>query len=393
MRNRIVVLLSCLIMVAVFAAPGVCVAKNGPYYQGGGGTTSETWTLALFVSGDNNLEKYWDDVSLPSLELLPANEGLTIVAYVDRFTTEGTEVVEISGDSHEVVMTYPEMNFGDGASFQWFLEQVRDNYASDKLAVVAWDHGYAWRYISDDDSSDSDRITMPEFREAIAGAGVYMDVLAFDACNMASIEVVYEVSLTGLVGIMVASEESVPTTGFPYDLMLMNTALDTTRSPVELATDMVLGFQQLYEGQTWASTVALSAIDVSLFQDSEDELRSWTQAMHSCLPSYEDAYKLILKEAYFAWCTHYHVDIADLGDTILADPSITDETLIAATSDMVATVDGSVIACWGGSAALDARGMTLWWGATGDWKAYSEAYSVVAYAQDMGWWAFLDDYN
>lgn len=393
MKKRTVVSFSCLMIVAVFAAPGVCIAQNGPQYDGGASTTSETWTLALFVSGDNNLERYWDDISLPSLLRLPANDGLTVVAFVDRLSTTGTEVVEISGDSWGVVEEYPEMNFGDGATFQWFLEEVNENYGSDKLAVVAWDHGYAWRYISDDDSSNGSRITMPQFQAAIENAGVYIDVLAFDACNMASIEVIYQISLTGLVGIAVGSEESVPTTGFPYDLMLMPAALDTSVSPAELATGMVLGFEEFYEPQTWASTVALSAVNVTALRESVGLIHTWTESMHSCLPVYEATYQQALKEAYFAWCTHYHVDIADLGDVLLANPSITDAELRTATADMVTAIDGTVIACWGGSAAEDSRGMTLWWGNSGDWKLFSEAYADVAYAQDMGWWAFLDEYN
>ncbi len=222
---------------------------------------------------------------------------------------------------------------------------------------------------------------------------MYIDVLAFDACNMAAVEVEYQVALTGLVGIVVASEESVPTTGFPYDTMFMPTALDTSRTPVEMATDMVVAFQEFYEPQTWASTVALSAVSVPALLEVSDVFKAWAESMLSCLPVYRDSYKLILRESYIAWCTHYHVDMADLGDTILADPSITDEALRASTSAMVAAVDGTVIAHWGGSAALDNRGMTLWWGVDGDWKAYAEAYADVAYAQDMGWWTFLDAYR
>lgn len=393
MRSRTLVLCSCAMLVAVIAAPGVSIGKMGPQYNGGEGDTSETWTLALFINGDNNLERYWDTISLPSLLNLPANDALTIVAFVDRLSCEGTEVVEISGDSFAVVANLPEMNFGDGATFAWFLTEVSSSYGSDKMAVVAWDHGYAWRYVSDDESSGGDRITMPELQAAIDSAGVYIDVLAFDACNMASIEVIYQVSLTGLVGIVVASEESVPTTGFPYDLMLMPTALDPSRTPAELATDMVQGFRELYEPQTWASTVALSAVDVPALLDAADAVRAWTHEMHYCLPTYEEVYATLLKETYYAWCTHYHVDIAALGDTIIADPSVSDEGLREATAAMVTAVDGSVIAYWGGSAAEDARGMTLWWGTTGDWKFYSVAYSDVAYGQDMGWYAFLDEYN
>jgi hypothetical protein len=388
MNKRLATAFVGVIIVALMLMPGASLGKqNGQNWI----TSDETWTIAVYVSGDNNLEKYWDDASLPGLMMLPTNEQLTVVAFIDRLSTEGTEVVRISENYTQVDAVYPEMNFGSGETFQWFLEEVAANYASDKLCVVAWDHGYAWRYISDDDSSNSSRITMPAFQAAIENAGVYIDVLAFDACNMASLEVAYQVSLTGLVGIMVGSEESVPTTGYPYDTMFMPTALDTSRSPSEMATDMVLAFEEFYAPQTWASTVALSAVDVQAIADATGVLQSWASEMHACLPEYVDYYKLDLRASYFAWCTHYHVDIADFGDTILADEAITDEALKTATTDMVAAIDGSVIANWG--ADEESRGLTLWWGYGGDWRLYSDAYAEVAFAIDMGWWDLLDDYN
>ena len=368
--------------------PGACLANHA----GGKWTATESWTVALYISGDNSLERFWDDSSLPGLLKLPANDNVKIVAYVDRLSTEGTDVVEVSGDSYELVATYPEMDFGDGATFQWFLTEVAGKYPSDKLAVVAWDHGYAWRYISDDVTSGS-RITMPAFQTAIKDAGVYIDVLAFDACNMAAVEVIYQVSLTGLVEIVVASEESVPTTGFPYDLMLMPTALDPSRSPVQLASDMVAGFEAFYAPQTWASTVALSAVSAPAVAASAETLSAWTGAMYSCLPMYASNYKQAVSEAYYAWATHYQVDVADFGDALLADASITDENLRASTAAMVSAMDEAVLAFWGGRAAEDSRGMTLWWANGGDWNYYSDAYAEVAFANDMGWWTLLDEYN
>lgn len=387
MKRRLMVCCFSVIAAALVIAPGACLANHA----GGKWLATESWTVALYISGDNSLERFWDDSSLPGLLMLPANDMFNIVAYVDRLSTEGTEIVEVSGDSYEVVETCEEMDFGSGATFQWFLTEVDTKYPSDKLAVVAWDHGYAWRYISDDVTSGS-RITMPAFQAAIEDAGVYIDVLAFDACNMASVEVVYQVSQTGLVGIVVASEESVPTTGFPYDMMLMPTALDTMRSPEQLASDMVAGFEAFYAPQTWASTVALSAVSVPAIAASAEALSAWTNSMYSCLPSYASNYKQAVSESYYAWATHYQVDIADFGDSLLADTSITDEGLRTSTAAMVSAMDASVIAFWGGRAAEDSRGMTLWWANGGDWKYYSDAYAEVAFAIDMGWWALLNEY-
>ncbi|MDH3366029.1 MAG: clostripain-related cysteine peptidase [Thermoplasmata archaeon] len=388
MNRRFVVCCFSIIAATLVIAPGVCLAKQ----TGGKMAVTESWTIALYISGDNSLERFWDDSSLPGLLGLPANDMLKIVAYVDRLSTEGTDVVEVSGNSYEVVTTYPEKDFGNGTTFQWFLTEVADKYPSDKLAVVAWDHGYAWRYISDDVTNGS-RITMPAFQTAIEDAGVYVDVLAFDACNMAAVEVVYQVSLTGLVGIVVASEESVPTTGFPYDLMLMPTALDSSRSPTQLASDMVAGFEAFYAPQTWASTVALSAVSVPAIAASAKTLCDWGSYMLMCLPLYASNYKQAVSESYYAWATHYHVDIADFGDALLDDATVTNETLRTLTTDMVSAMDGAVIASWGGRAAEDSRGMTLWWANGGDWKSYSDAYASVAFATDTEWWTLLSEYN
>jgi hypothetical protein len=387
-NSRFVVCCFSVVAATLMIVPGACLAEQA----GGKWAVTESWTVALYISGDNSLERFWDDSSLPGLLELPANDRFKIVAYVDRLSTEGTEVVEVSGDRCELVATYPEMDFGSGDTFQWFLTDVASKYESDKLAVVAWDHGYAWRYISDDVTSGS-RITMPAFQMAIEGAGAYIDLLAFDACNMASVEVVYQISLTGLVGIVVASEESVPTTGFPYDLMMMPTALDPSRSPAQFASDMVAGFEAFYAPQTWASTVALSAISVPAVASHAETLSAWASLMVSCLPEYESNYKQAVSEAYYAWATHYHVDIADFGDALLSDASVTDDGLRASTEAMVSAMDGSVIAFWGGRAAEDSRGMTLWWANGGDWKYYSDAYAEVAFAIDMGWWTLLDEYN
>ncbi len=388
MDRRLAISLFCVTAAALVAMPGACLADHA----GGRWAVEESWTVALYISGDNSLERFWDDSSLPGLLKLPANEMFTIVAYVDRLSTEGTEVVEVSGDSHQVVETLPEMDFGSGATFQWFLTEVAEDYPSDKLAVVAWDHGYAWRYISDDITSGS-RITMPALQNAIEGSGTYIDVLAFDACNMASVEVMYQISLTGKVGIVVASEESVPTTGFPYDLMLMPSALDPSRSPAQMATDMVDGFREFYEPQTWASTVALSAVDIPALASHAVVLSEWTTSMYSCLSLYESNYKQAVSEAYYAWATHYHVDIADFGEALLSDATVADEGLRSSTAAMVTAMDESVITFWGGRAAEDSRGMTLWWANGGDWKYYADAYAEVAFAVDMGWWALLDECN
>ena len=80
---------------------------------------------------------------------------------------------------------------------------------------------------------------MPELRAALAGAGVPVDILAFDACNMGDVEVAWDVASvedpaapgTPLVDYLVASEETIDQDGYPYDDMFAPLAADPGRSP------------------------------------------------------------------------------------------------------------------------------------------------------------------
>jgi hypothetical protein len=351
-----------------------------------------SWTFAVYLNGDNNLERYWEDFSRPALQNIPANSDVNFVVMMDWVAQNGSSLYEISGGVVTLVDTYEEMNYGDGATFQWFITEITTLYPSDKLGITMWDHGYAWRYISDDSTSD-DAITMDELQTAIEGAGVFIDILSFDACNMAAVEVVYEVAQTGLVDLMVASEDTIPENGFPYDLMWTQVAQDPTRTPVQVAVDMVDGWAAYYDPLSWATTVGLSAIDVGVIGSSIATLDTWIAEMHANLGAYAKYYKTALSDAYSAWATYKHVDMADLGDTLLANSKISDADLRTATANMVALVDSAVLALSVGSGAEDARGLTIWWGVRGDWSFYSPAYAEVDFAVDLGWYDFLVDYN
>jgi len=388
MRNRRTAFCIGVVIAALVVAPGLWMAVPARAEE----PTPVQWTYAMFVNGDNDLERYWEEYSLPALLNIPASSGLNIVAMMDRMSTQGTELIEISGGSWQVVATYPEMNFGDGATFGWAIGEMSALYPSDNLAVSAWDHGYAWRYFSNDQTS-GDRITMPEMQAAIQNAGVYIDILAFDCCNMASVEVAYQASLTNLVGILVGSEETIPMDGFPYDLMLTPVANDPLRTPEQVAVDMVQGWAAYYDPISCYTTVNLAAVDVEMIGQNAAVLQAWCGAMYADLSTYARNYKTALANAYCCYATYYTIDMADLGEALLADSKIKDPVLRAATTDMIALIDDATLAVESGWQADACRGLTLWWGVKGDWKTYKSAYPEVAFAIDMNWYAFLDAYN
>lgn len=390
MRRESAGSLLSILVVSVLLAPGVALAYGEMESRDG------SWTLALYVDADCNLEMYWDSPSLEYLLDIPASDGLKIVAYVDRFSIPGTEVVEISnGVPPKVVATYSEQNFGDGETFEWFLREVSANYSSDHMVVIPWDHGSAWKGFCWDDTS-GDHITLDEMGDAIAGAGVFIDILAFDACSCSSIEVAYEAATTGLVGLLVASEELVAGDGFPYDLMFTPVAEEPSRTPVQVAEDMLAGWIASYEPLEWAWYSTLGIVDLSVIARSLDTMASWTEQMREGLPDYIKNYMVALRDSYYVSTgSHYQVDLVDLGEHLMADEDLKgDAELMATTEAMVNLMKEAVIDVYNTDRTAACGGISIYWGSHNQaWRGSYALYSTVDFAEDTLWAEFLIQYN
>ncbi len=385
----VVLALAALWVAAVAASPALAAPSKAR-------SAGTQWTFAVYCDGDNNLERYWEQYSLPWLLEVPASPGLRVVAMRDRLSTTGTELIEIAGGAQTVVATYPEKDFGDGATFRWFIQTVHALYPSTHLAVTMWDHGYGWRYICKDDTSGGDAITMDELQAAITGAGVPIDILAFDACNMGDIDVAYEAAGTGLVSFMVASEESIIANGYPYDEMLTPLAQDPSRGAEQVAVDMVAGWKTYYDSLQSANTAQLAAVDVRRIATAGGDLQAWTARLATGLPLYKKAYTADLSRTWHAWATN-HYDLGDLCGNLLADPAVSDPTLKGLTQTVLNDVEAAVVAQSSAPSSADSTGLTIWWNSKVDWKTYQADYlAQVAFAQPLpvgvGWWAFLDAY-
>ena len=380
------------ILVSVLVVSGTSSGKqNGkPVAEEG------AWTVALYVCADNDLEMYWDGMSLAMLLNVPESDGVEFVAYVDLMSTEETQIVEIEGADVLLVESLPEMNFGDGATFQWFLEDVSTRFPSDNLAVIAWDHGSAWRGFCYDYTS-GDRIVASEMRDAIVAAGVQIDIIAFDACSCASIEMAYEAAVSGLVDLMVASEELVAGNGFPYDMMFTPVALEPTKTAVEVAFDMIDGWEAYYSEIGWAWYATLGVIDVGAIAEGIGIINDWTEKMLEGLPDYLMDYRFALRDSSWVSCvSHYQVDIVDLGRHLIASPSISeDAALVDATQKVMDCVEQAVLYVYNPEPKADSTGLSIYWGFNNEqWRFNWETYTTdISFATETSWGDFLIQYN
>src|SRR5919106_7076262 len=203
------------------------------------------WTVMVYIAGDNNLEDYV--VKDLELELAPtgSSANVQVVALADRApgydtsrgdwqTTKLFHVTKgMTASSANAIADWGERNFGDKQTLIDFVTWTKTNYPADHYALYFWGHGWNWHpgYVMQDDT-DNDTLDMEEIEAALPSLG-FIDMVGFDGCNMASIEV--QLLWRGHATALAHSQEWVGGEGIQYNLVLALLAVNPNMTADQVA--------------------------------------------------------------------------------------------------------------------------------------------------------------
>ena len=258
------------------------------------GEKQADWTLLFYFDGDNSLaEDAFND--LQELEKVGSNPQIRLTAQSDfprNFKQElaATRRFEIIQDDDTETLTSPilevlgEADMADPQTLTDFIIWGKKYFPARRYALILWDHGEAWYQESVtsqqsevpsskfkvqssvqpshratqpppfstkpdaiflDDDNHSDLMKNFQVREALQAAGVHFDLIVFDACIMATIEVAYE--LKDQAEVMVASQELVQSNGLPYDVIVSGLNQNPEETAEELAAAIVDDYRDYCE--------------------------------------------------------------------------------------------------------------------------------------------------
>lgn len=255
-------------------------ADTGPIQSrdGSRGTTASVakrWSISCYVAGDNNLS------SRIKQDLAELRKGLSsikngtirkVALFIDS-TSEPSRTVVLNSDGTESTTVHDDnLPSGDPATLETFLKNHTD--PETRNLVVLWGHGNGWKdfgrgaleytglfspirasqsLLSSFAGALPKKLILSSFLSGGKAFGIEdptgnfidahelsnvlasvtdklnskIDVLAFDACLMATAEIACQVS--PYADIFIGSVEKVPSNGLPYDDVLH--ALDSTTSP------------------------------------------------------------------------------------------------------------------------------------------------------------------
>lgn len=252
-------------------------------------------TFLTYKALDNDLGQTLQR-HLNILERAGSSSAVNVLAFTDDAGPDNTFKYYLTQDRDESTITSPytkalggEMDTGTKLTLAHAVRWGFKSYPSKFRWLDVNDHGGGYRGIAQDDGKGS-RLSLPQFASALALAGQPIDVLSFDACLMATVEVAYEVRK--VAKIMVASEDSTYALGMNYDKAIADLWGVSPPEPRELADELVLRAQLTGPNK---AVLSISEIDLSKAERMTQQVDALAGALLAALPKHKAAILQSLK--------------------------------------------------------------------------------------------------
>ncbi|UCH32554.1 MAG: hypothetical protein JSV05_04020, partial [Candidatus Bathyarchaeota archaeon] len=254
------------------------------------------WTFMVYMAADNNLD-VWAYESLSYMEAVELTDEVNVVVLWDDYYEPAYMYRVVSG-GHELVIDFPlngeEVNTGDPTTLKTFVDFATEKFEAQHYLLDLWNHGNDFDGSCYDEHPE-DHLTHDEVVTALVGH--HIEILAYDACLEAMIEVAYEYNISGMqTDYLVACENYVPLDGYPYDTILDALTKNPKMSALEFAIEIADNYVEFYETkpESGGAFATLSVIDISMVDEAVVELSKLTEALEAKLKeNYELYHKII----------------------------------------------------------------------------------------------------
>jgi len=400
------------------------------------------WTFMVYMAGDNSLSSAGDD-DLAEMRKVGSTPDVNVIVQFDNAGNHGTRRFRVLKAGNDVVQSLGETDSGDPNVLLDFVTWAQANYRADRYALILWNHGGGWEpssidtiaqdvkataysdrestertasslrraffrptletilglnspqeraICSDDGSGHSlDTVELGKVLAKMATVlGKPLDLLGMDACLMSNLEVAYQVR--PYVNYIVASEESEPNEGWPYETVLSKLVANPGLTPADFASHVVHAYVQSYVDMHYSGDVTQAALDLSQLGPLDAALDQLADALAARLPrAATQIWKAQRKTKRF-----WHNTLADIGSFAAEIKRATRDAAIRAAADQVVAALGSdagklVIAeAHNGAGVAACTGVTIYLPSA--LVGISRYYSDLEFAGKQHWLPMLQAY-
>jgi hypothetical protein len=364
------------------------------------------WTVMVYISGDNNLEPYV--VSDIETELAPtgSSANVQVVALADRTPGYDTSagdwtgtllfhVADVNGQDMKAtpanaVADWGERDLGDKQTLIDFVTWTKANYPADHYALYFWGHGWNWHpgvvmrvetvNTTDTDPTLVDTLDMEEVKAALPSIG-FIDMVGFDGCNMASIEV--QMLWHGHATAVSHSQEWVGGEGIQYDLVLAQLSANSNMSADQVA---IATTQSASSDKTWSAVAVDNRFDALL-----SAVNQWSVALKDGLGANRKKYDQAFTATRSFWQAPMDKDLYDMAYEI--NRLVSNQNIKSKSQAVMTAVNSVVLSERHVNAYADVHGITIYHISKAIEKDSNYTYyRTLDFALQTGWDEFLDAY-
>lgn len=354
--------------------------------------TKAKWTVMVYIAGDNDLEEYVVKDIENELARMGSTAQVRVVALADRIPGydksrgdwTGTKLYHVTpglkATPEAAVADWGERNTGDPQTLADFVSWSKTHYPAERYALFFWGHGWNWHpgYVMEDVSS-KDALDAHEFKAVQPKLG-FLDLVAFDGCNMGSIEV--EALWQGHASALVHSQEFVDWDGIEYDTVLkqLNARPNMSTDELAITTSRSASVNQERTG----SAVALDQRFTQLLQAVD----AWSLALTQGLPHHRAAYNRAFTETQSFFEAPDEKDLYHLAALIAQ--YVPDLIIQARSREVMAAHKRVILDAWHRPDYPQANGITI--SRLGPQEEARDYYPSLDFARITHWDEFMKQY-
>lgn len=193
-----------------------------------------TVLIAVYASG-NTLEQEYDLITDDISQIVKGAGNVTadrlqvIAAYggADKPGWHGMTIADLDdlkedlkdgsiGDNQSFIIHLPRADMGDPKTLAFFLSFIREQYRYDRVFLILIGHGEAYTGMLFDQNHLDDGLTPQELVKSLDETSWNSELIGIDSCLMGCLEVTS--ALVPYTQYLIASEESEPAEGWPYEM-------------------------------------------------------------------------------------------------------------------------------------------------------------------------------
>jgi len=208
----------------------------------------------VYMNGNGSLESI-TDIKMNELDSLPSTSRVNILVQQSKLSQGGKAKRYHTGTEGAI----DDLDLTDMASpreLKDFIRWSKEKFPADYYILNIFSHGGGWKGLLRDEVSGH-VMDIAQLKEALSGEGV--DIVSFSSCSMATVEVSYE--LKDSCNILISSQDDVPITGWPYDIILDSLLENPRQTPEGFSKTITDDYINYYSGMNMTN-MSLSVIDL-----------------------------------------------------------------------------------------------------------------------------------